>query len=132
MILNLEHVGIAVNKIDQTLPIYTQTLGLKLKAIRESKHNRIKAAILTTGNTAIELIEPLDKESPIARFLEKRGQGVHHLAFAVDNIEQALQQLRNQEITLIDEKPRSGIEGGKIAFIHPKSTGDVLIELCER
>ena len=132
MILNLEHVGIVVNKIDQTLPIYTQTLGLKLKTIKEAKHNHIKAAILTTGNMTIELIEPLDKESPIAKFLNKRGQGIHHLAFTVDNIEQTLQQLKNQGITLIDEKPRSGIEGGKIAFIHPKSTADVLIELCER
>jgi methylmalonyl-CoA/ethylmalonyl-CoA epimerase len=132
MIINLEHIGIAVNRIDQVLPLYTQTLGLKLKTIKENKQNHIKAATLTTGNTTIELIEPLDNESPVAKFLEKRGQGIHHLAFRVDNIEKTLEEMKNKGVTLIDEKPRTGIEGGRIAFLHPKSTGDVLIELCER
>ena len=132
MIVNLEHVGIAVNRIDEVLPIYEQLLGLKLKGIREGKQTRIRVALLEAGSTKIELIEPLDKESPVAKFLEKRGQGIHHLAFRVNNIEKALEQLKNKGMVLIDERPRTGIEGGKIAFLHPKSTGDVLIELCER
>ena len=132
MIINLDHVGVAVNKVEQALPLYTAVLGLKLEAIRESKQNRIRAATLTTGNTTIELIEPLDPESPIAKFLQKRGQGLHHLAFTVDDIEKTLEELKGQGVTLIDEKPRTGIEGGRVAFLHPKSTGDVLIELCER
>ncbi len=132
MIINLDHVGVAVSKVEQALPLYTAVLGLKLEAIRESKQNRIRAATLTTGNTTIELIEPLDPESPIAKFLQKRGQGLHHLAFTVDDIEKSLEELKGQGVTLIDEKPRTGIEGGRVAFLHPKSTGDVLIELCER
>ena len=77
------------------------------------------------------MIEPLEKDSAVSRFLEKRGQGIHQIAFRVDNVEKMLEQLKRQGITLIDEKPRSGLEGGKIAFLHPKSTGNVLIELCE-
>jgi methylmalonyl-CoA/ethylmalonyl-CoA epimerase len=132
MIVSLEHVGVAVNKIDEVLPIYEQLLGLKLKGIREGKQNRIRAALLEAGNTEIELIEPLDGDSPVAKFLEKRGQGIHHIAFRVSNIEQAIEKLKNKGVVLIDEKPRKGIEGGKIAFLHPTSTAGVLIELCER
>ena len=132
MITNLDHVGIAVYNIQQTLPLYTQTLGLKLEGIKEGKQNRVKAALLKAGDATIELLEPLDQESPIAKHLQKRGQGIHHLAFKVDNIEKTLEQLKSKGVILIDEKPRIGIEGGKIAFLHPKSTADVLIELCER
>lgn len=132
MITNLDHVGIAVCNIQQTLPLYTQTLGLKLEGIKEGKQNRVKAALLKAGDATIELLEPMDRESPIAKHLQKRGQGIHHLAFKVDNIEETLEQLKNKGVILIDEKPRTGIEGGKIAFLHPKSTADVLIELCEQ
>lgn len=131
MITGLDHIGIAVNKIDNILPIYEQLIGLKLEKLKESKQNKIKVVFLTVGETKIELIEPLDKESPISKFLEKRGQGIQHIAFKVDNIEKTLKQLRNKGIVLIDEEPRIGIEGRKIAFLHPKSTGNVLIELCE-
>jgi methylmalonyl-CoA/ethylmalonyl-CoA epimerase len=131
VIIGLDHVGIAVNKIDDVLPVYEQLLGLKLENLKEAKHHKIKAAFLAVGETSIELIEPLNKESPVSKFLEKRGQGIHHVAFKVDNIEKMLERLKDKGMMLIDEKPRIGIEGGKIAFLHPKSTGNVLIELCE-
>jgi len=130
MITGLDHIGIAVNKIDDALPIYEQFLGLKLKKTEMSNQHKIKAALLAVGETNIELIEPMDKESSISKFLEKRGQGIHHIAFKVDNIEKMLEQLKDKGVVLIDEKPRRGIEGGKIAFLHPKSTRNVLIELC--
>lgn len=131
MIIGLDHIGIAVKKIDDVLPFYEQLLGLKLEKSKEAKQRKIKAAFLTVGETNIELIEPLDKEGPVSKFLVKRGQGIHHVAFEVDNIEKMLKQLKANGVVLIDEKPRMGIEGGKIAFLHPKSTGNVLIELCE-
>jgi len=132
VIIGLDHVGIAVNKIDDVLPIYEQLLGLKLENLKKAKQHKIKAAFLAAGETSIELIEPLNKESPVSKFLEKRGQGIHHVAFKVENLDKVLKQLKDKGVMLIDEKPRTGIEGGKIAFLHPKSTGNVLIELCER
>jgi len=132
MITCLDHIGIAVHSIEDTLPIYTQLLGLKLVKLEDAKQHGIKAALLAVGETNIELIEPLDKESPISKFLEKRGQGIHHIAFKVDNIEKSLDQLKAKGVTLIDKKPRIGFEGGKIAFLHPKSTGNILIELCQK
>jgi len=132
MITRLDHISIAVHSIEDTLPIYTQLLGLKLEKLEDAKQHRIKAALLAVGETNIELIEPLDKESPISKFLEKRGQGIHHIAFKVDNIEKALDELKAKGVVLIDKKPRIGFEGGKIVFLHPKSTGNVLIELCQK
>lgn len=132
MITSLDHIGIAVHSIEDTLPIYTQLLGLKLKKLEDAKKHRIKAALLAVGETNIELIEPLDEESPISRFLEKQGQGIHHIAFKVDNIEKSLDELKAKGVALIDKKPKIGFEGGKIAFLHPKSTGNVLIELCQK
>jgi len=131
LIVGLDHVGVAVSRLDTVLPVYERLFGLRLEGVRESKEQKIKAVLFAVGGTNIELLEPLDKESPIAKFLEKRGQGIHHIAFRVDNIEEMLGQLKAKGVVLIDEKPRRGIEGGKIAFLHPKSTGDVLIELCE-
>lgn len=132
MITNLDHIGIAVYDVQQALPLFTQTLGLRLEGVKEGKQNRVKVALLKAGDATLELLEPLDQESPIAKHLQKRGQGIHHLAFKVDNIEKTLEQFKNKGVTLIDEEPRTGIEGGKIAFLHPKSTAGVLIELCER
>ena len=131
MAKSLAHIGIAVHSIAETLPFYTQTLGLKLETLKESKQHKIKAAMLTVGQTHIELIEPLNKENPIYKFLQKRGQGIHHIALKVDNIEETLTKLKKEGIALIDSEPRIGIEGGKIAFLHPKSTGNVLMELCQ-
>jgi methylmalonyl-CoA/ethylmalonyl-CoA epimerase len=117
--------------LSDILPIYEKLLGLKLERLEESKQHGIKAAVLAAGEVHIELLAPLDEESTISRFLEKRGPGIHHVAFKVENIEEMLSQLKNKGVRLIDERPRIGIEGGKIAFVHPKSTGNVLIELCE-
>lgn len=131
MIIGLEHVGIAVHSITASVPLYEQLLGLKLEKSMESKDHGIKAAFFSAGGTKIELIEPLEKDGAISKFIERRGEGIHHMAFRVDNVEKMLEQLKEQGITLIDEHPRTGLEGGKIAFLHPKSTGNVLIELCE-
>jgi methylmalonyl-CoA/ethylmalonyl-CoA epimerase len=131
MIIGLEHVGIAVHSIEDALPLYEQLLGLKLEKSTESRDHGIKAVLFSVGGTKIELIEPLEKDSAISRFIEKRGQGIHHIAFGVDNVEKMLEQLKGRGISLIDEHARTGLEGGKIAFLHPKSTGNVLIELCE-
>jgi len=131
LITGLEHVGIAVNKIDEALQVFEKILGLKLEKTRTVEAQRVKIAFLNVGNTKIELLEPTDKESTVAKFLEKRGEGIHHVAFGVTNIEGMLKQLKDKGITLIDEKPRKGAECNKVAFLHPKSTRNVLIELCE-
>lgn len=131
MITALDHVGIAVNKIDEALQVFEKILGLKLEKIRTVEDQRVKSALLHAGETKIELLEPTDKESTVAKFLEKRGEGIHHISFKVTGIEDMLQKLKSQGITLVDEKPRKGAEGGRIAFLHPKSTRNVLIELCE-
>jgi len=131
MITGLAHIGIAVNKIDEALQIFEKTLGLKLEKTSTVEAQRVKIAFLHAGKTRIELLEPTDKESTVAKFLEKKGEGIHHIAFKVTNIEDMLQQLKGRGINLIDETPRKGAEDGKIAFLHPKSTKNVLIELDE-
>jgi len=131
MITALDHVGIAVNRIDEALQIFEKILGLKLGKISIVEDQKVKSALLHAGETKIELLEPTDKESTVAKFLEKKGEGMHHISFRVTDIEDMLQQLKSNGITLVDEKPRRGAEGGKIAFLHPKSTRNVLIELCE-
>ena len=127
----IDHIGVAVERIDDVLPFYEKTLGLNLEEIIESKVNKVRGAILCAGGTRIELIEPLGKEGPLSNFLRKKGQGIHHIAFEVSDLEMMLKRLKKEGIALIDEKPRIGIKGAKIAFLHPKATGNVLIELCE-
>jgi len=127
----VDHIGIAVERIDDVLPFYEKALGLNLEEIKESKVNKVRGAILSAGRTRIELIEPLGKEGPLSNFLRKKGQGIHHIAFEVSDLEMMLKRLKKDGIALIDEKPRIGIKGAKIAFLHPKATGNVLIELCE-
>ncbi|MBU0476095.1 MAG: methylmalonyl-CoA epimerase [Bacteroidetes bacterium] len=129
---NIEHIGIAVNNIDESLKYYEGVLGLKCYAIEEVAEQKVKTAFLKIGETKIELLEATSDDSPIAKFIEKRGQGIHHIAFAVNGIESALSELKVNEIQLIDEKPRKGAEGLDIAFLHPKSTGGVLTEICEK
>jgi len=131
VITGLAHIGIAVNKIDEALQIFEKTLGLKLEKTTTVEAQKVKIAFLHAGETRIELLEPTDKESTVAKFLEKKGEGIQHIAFNVTNIENMLQQLKSKGINLIDETPRKGAEGGKIAFLHPKSTKNVLIELDE-
>jgi len=131
MLIGLDHIGVAVDSIDNMLPLYEQLLGLKLRKRRTAKAHKIKTALLAAGETTIELMEPLNKESIVSKFLENRGQGIHHVAFRVTNLETMLMRLKKKGVVLVDETPRTGVEGGKIAFLHPKSTGNVLIELCE-
>jgi methylmalonyl-CoA/ethylmalonyl-CoA epimerase len=127
----LAHVAVAVNSIDEALRVFEGQLGFRLEKRRVVEGQRVKAALLKIGDVRFELLEPLDKESTIAKFLEKRGEGIHHVALHVSNIEGHLEELKKKGVRLIDEKPRVGMEGGKIAFLHPGSAKGVLIELVE-
>lgn len=128
----LDHIGIAVEKLDDSLAIWEGTLGLVLHGTEEVVEQKVRTAFLPLGESEIELLESTDAEGPIAKFIAAKGQGIQHLAFRVDNIEAALEELKAKGVRLIDEKPRYGAGGARIAFLHPKSTGGVLIELCER
>ena len=130
-ISHIEHLGIAVKSLEEAIPYYEQVLGLKCYNIEEVADQKVKTAFFKVGQTKIELLEPTSEESTIAKFIEKRGQGVHHVAFAVEGIEGALAEAESKEVALIDKAPRKGAEGLSIAFLHPKSTMGVLTELCE-
>ncbi|TVQ92295.1 MAG: methylmalonyl-CoA epimerase [Bacteroidetes bacterium] len=128
---HIEHIGIAVKDIESSIKFYEEVLGLKCYAIEEVKDQKVKTAFFMLGDTKIELLESTDPEGPIGRFIEKKGEGVHHIAFAVEGIESALSELSEKGVQLVDQQPRKGAEGLDIAFLHPKSTGGVLTELCE-
>lgn len=130
-ISHIEHLGIAVKSLEEAIPYYEQVLGLKCYNIEEVADQKVKTAFFKVGQTKIELLEPTSEDSIIAKFIEKRGQGVHHVAFAVEGIEGALAEAESKEVALIDKTPRKGAEGLTIAFLHPKSTQGVLTELCE-
>lgn len=130
--LKLDHIGIAVESIDSALPVWEGVLGLPLHGVEEVAEQKVKTAFMPVGDTEIELLQSTDPEGPIGKFIAAKGQGVHHLAFRVANIDAALEELKARGVRLIDEKPRYGAGGARIAFIHPKSTGGVLVELCER
>lgn len=130
MINRIDHIGIAVKSIENVLKLYTDALGLEVKDIEIVEAQKVRTAIIPVGESKIELIESTDPEGVIARYIEKRGEGLHHLALAVSDIEQALDDLQSKDVPLIDEKPRSGVEDSRIAFLHPKAAG-VLIELVE-
>ncbi len=128
---HIEHIGIAVKDLQASIKFYEEVLGLECYAIEEVKDQKVKTAFFKLGGTKIELLESTDPEGPIGRFIEKKGEGVHHLAFAVEGIENALATLKEKGVQLVDQQPRKGAEGLDIAFLHPKSTGGVLTELCE-
>ena len=128
---HIEHIGIAVKNLNDAIPFYEKVFGLKCYNIEEVKEQKVKTAFFMVGQTKIELLESTDPEGPIGKFIEKKGEGIHHMAFAVKNIEQALQDAEKNGVTLIDKTPRKGAEGLEIAFLHPKSTFSVLTELCE-
>ena len=130
-ILGIEHVGIAVENLMGISNVFSDILGLEFAGSEEVKDQLVITDIYKTGNGKVEFIKATTPESPISRFINKRGEGMHHIAFQVDNLQAALDYLRHQGVQLIDEIPRIGAEGFNIAFIHPKSTGGVLIELCE-
>ena len=128
---HIEHLGIAVKSIEESLPYYEQILGMKCYNIEEVADQKVKTAFFKIGQTKIELLEPTSEESTIAKFIEKRGEGIHHIAFATDNVADALAEAESKGVRLIDKAPRKGAEGLNIAFLHPKSTCSVLTELCE-
>ena len=130
MIKKVNHIGIAVNSIEDTLKLYTDVLGLELKGIEIVEEQKAKTAIIPVGETKIELIESTDPEGAIARHIERRGEGLHHLALEVSDIQSTLDELKEKGVPLVDEEPRTGVENSKIAFLHPKGT-KVLLEIVE-
>lgn len=131
---SLYHVAIAVKSIDEVAKLYKAALGLKVTHTETVGEQGVKAAMLEpeSGGTAIELLEPLSDNSPISKFLEKRGEGIHHICFLVDDIELTLERLKKEGVQLIDQCPRPGAHGTKVAFLHPKALKGVLIEIAER
>jgi methylmalonyl-CoA/ethylmalonyl-CoA epimerase len=127
---HIEHIGIAVEKLDEAIRYYEDVLGLKCYAIEEVKDQKVRTAFFQVGDTKIELLESTDPEGPIGKFIEKKGPGIHHLAFAVPDVEAALKNAEKHGVKLIDEKPRKGAEGLNIGFLHPKFTLGVLTEFC--
>ena len=128
---HIEHIGIAVKSLDEAIPFYEKMLGTECYAIEEVKDQKVRTAFLWIGQTKIELLESTDPEGPIGKFIEKRGEGIHHIAYAVENIESHLKEAELEGVRLIDQQPRKGAEGLDIAFLHPKSTFGVLTEFCE-
>jgi methylmalonyl-CoA/ethylmalonyl-CoA epimerase len=129
-ISHIEHIGIAVNSLEEAIPFYENMLGLKCYAVEEVKEQKVKTAFFMVGQTKIELLESTDPEGPIGKFIEKKGPGIHHLAYAVDRVDESLDELKKKNVRLIDKKGRKGAEGLNIGFLHPKSTGGVLTEIC--
>lgn len=132
MLKKIDHIGVAVANLDDARNLYENVFGLKISGIEEVKEQKVKVAFIPTGESKIELLESTDPDGPIAKFIEKKGQGIQHIAFRVENILEALEEIKAKGIRVLDEKPRYGAGGAKIAFLHPKDTGGVLIELCER
>ncbi|MBE9468488.1 MAG: methylmalonyl-CoA epimerase [Bacteroidetes bacterium] len=129
---HIEHIGIAVKSLEQAIPFYENVLGLKCYSVEEVKEQKVKTAFFKVGQTKIELLESTDPEGPIGKFIEKKGEGLHHMAFAVENLEECLKETENNGVRVIDKTPRDGAEGLKIGFLHPKSTFGVLTEFCEK
>ena len=129
---HIEHIGIAVKSLDEAIPFWEKQLGLKCYAIEEVKEQKVKTAFFMIGQSKIELLESTDPEGPIGKFIEKKGEGIHHLAIAAKGLQTNLNELEDSGVQLIDKAPRKGAEGLDIAFLHPKSTHGVLLELCEK
>jgi methylmalonyl-CoA/ethylmalonyl-CoA epimerase len=129
---HIEHIGIAVNSLDESIPYYENLLGVSCYAIEEVEDQRVKTAFFMIGQTKIELLESTDPEGPIGKFLEKKGEGIHHIAFAVENATESLKEAGEMGISLIDKVSRKGAEGMNIGFLHPKSTHGVLVEFCSK
>lgn len=129
--MKIEHLGIATRELDGALRFWRDALGLEVIETEEVAEQRVRVAMLPVGEPRIELLEPTSEDSPIAKFLEKRGPGIHHIAIRVDDIRQALERLKKRGVRLIDETPRTGAGGSLIAFVHPSSTNGVLLELVE-
>ncbi|MDD2411874.1 MAG: methylmalonyl-CoA epimerase [Bacteroidales bacterium] len=128
---HIEHIGIAVKNLDDSILFYENVLGLKCYAVEEVLDQKVKTAFFMVGQTKIELLQSTEPDGPIGKFIEKKGEGIHHIAYAVEGVAEKLAALEQKGVQLIDKTPRKGAEGLKIGFLHPKSTGGVLIELCE-
>jgi len=131
MLTKINHIGVAVTSIEEALPYYRDQLRMNYEGSEEVAEQKVKVAFLQIGESRIELLEPTSDDSPVAGFLKKNGPGVHHIAYEVDDLIDALQNLEAQGVRLIDKEPRNGAHGTKIAFVHPKSSGGVLTELCQ-
>ncbi len=127
---HIEHIGIAVKSLDDSIKFYEDVLGLKCYGIEEVKDQKVKTAFFQIGQTKIELLESTQPDGPIGKFVQKKGEGMHHIAFAVNDVNSSLEELKKNNIRLIDETTRKGAENLDIAFLHPKSANGVLIELC--
>ena len=132
MVNKIDHIGIAVNNLNDTLNFYENILGLKSAGAEIVEEQKVKVAFMPIGDTEVELLESTEEDGPIAKYIAKNGEGVQHIAYRVDDIEKAIAEMKEKGIRMIDEKPRYGAGGAKIAFCHPKSTFGVLIELCQR
>jgi len=130
--LKVDHIGIAVKNLDETLKFYQDVLGLEVQGTEVVDEQKVKVAFLPIGDTEVELLESTSEDGPIAKFIERNGEGIQHVAFKVDNIEEAIEYMQSKGMKMIDEKPRYGAGGAKIAFVHPKSSHRVLVELTER
>lgn len=130
--MKLNHIGIAVRSIEDSLLIWRDVLGFRVKTKEDVPDQKVRVAMLDAGAVTIELLQPLETDSPIQKFIEKRGEGLHHLSFSVDDIEGKILELKKKKVKMIDEIPRVGAHGACIAFVHPASTGGVLIELSQR
>ena len=128
----VDHIGIAVKNLDETIPYYTETLGLNLLKIEEVASESVRVAFVDAGNVKLELLEPISEQSAIHSFIEKKGEGIHHIAFGVEGIEQRMNELRTKGIRILNEQPKIGAGGAQVAFIHPKSSHGVLYELCDK
>jgi methylmalonyl-CoA epimerase len=128
----IDHIGVAVKSIEGALKFWENTLGIKCTGVEEVAEQKVKTAFLPLKDTEVELLEPTAEDSPVAKFIEKKGEGIHHLAIRVDDLQKSLDELKAQGVRLIDEKPRRGAGGAQIAFIHPSASGGILLELSER
>ena len=128
----VDHIGVAVKDLKKALEFWEKTLGIPCVGVEEVAEQKVRTAFLPVKDTEIELLEPTADDSPVAKFIEKKGEGIHHIALRVENLEEALEELKARGVQLIDEKPRYGAGGARIAFVHPKATGGVLLELSER
>ncbi|MDU0457102.1 MAG: methylmalonyl-CoA epimerase [Geobacteraceae bacterium] len=131
MLTKINHIGIAVKSLEESLPFYRDNLGMSFAGIEVVEEQKVRVAMLQIGESKIELLEPIAEDSPVARFIEKNGQGIHHVAYEVEDVEVAIAKLVEEGVRMIDQKPRCGAHDTRIAFLHPKSSGGVLTELCQ-
>lgn len=132
IVKKVDHIGIAVKNLDETIPYYTETLGLKVLKIEEVASESVRVAFIDAGNVKLELLEPMSEQSAIHSFIEKKGEGIHHIAFGVEGIEERMNELREKGVRILNEQPKIGAGGAQVAFLHPKSSFGVLYELCDK